>query len=64
MTVHTAVRLMLLAGIVATQTAIAGSSDINPVAIAAGDRCHRCDRVIANRYVAAETIAADGSAAL
>ena len=62
MKVHNAVRLMLIAGVMATQTAIAAPRDQKPVEIVAGERCHRCNRVIANRHVAAETIAEDGLA--
>jgi hypothetical protein len=62
MKIHNAVRLMLIAGAMATQTASAGPPGLTPVEIVAGERCHRCHRVIANRHVAAETIAEDGSA--
>lgn len=58
MKIHFPVKLALLALLLATQTAIAGSS-LKAVPISPGERCIRCERVISDRFVATEAIWAE-----
>ncbi len=51
-------RFALVAGFLVAQAAVAASVIGRPVPIAEGDRCFRCQRVLSDRWVAAETIAA------
>jgi nitrous oxide reductase accessory protein NosL len=57
MRAHTAFASLVLAGALAAQAVVAGSA-IKPVPISPGDLCFRCQRVIADRWVAAEVIGA------
>ncbi len=59
MTAHNALTSLVLAGTLTAQAVVAGSA-ITPVPIAAGDLCFRCQRVIADTWVAAEVISAPG----
>ena len=60
MTLHTAFRFVVMAGILTAQTVIAASSAVRPTPVVPGDRCYRCDRLISDRWVAAETVTEDG----
>lgn len=55
MNAHSALKSFVMAGVIAAQATIAGSA-INPVPIKAGDQCFRCQRVIADPWVAGEVI--------
>ena len=63
MTVKKTLKPMLIAAFVATQTLIAGSSNSGQVPISPGDRCSRCNRLLSDRFVAAEMIAEPTSVA-
>lgn len=55
MKAHHILTSLVLGGILAVQTVVAGSV-VNPVPIAPGDICYRCNRVILDRWVAGEVI--------
>lgn len=55
MKIHFPLKVALLVTLLAAQTAIAGSS-LKAVAISPGERCVRCERVISDRFLAAEAI--------
>ena len=65
MKIHSPLLLTALLAVITAQTTLASMYvrpvPVKPVPIVAGERCHRCDRLIANRYVAAETIAEGGT---
>jgi nitrous oxide reductase accessory protein NosL len=61
MNTRRALKLALMAGLVVTQTAFVGASVWRPVSMSPGDRCHRCERLISDRFVGAEIIGESGA---
>ena len=53
---QTAMKIVSTAGLVGAFAMIVGDVNLRAVPIRGGERCFRCDRIVANRFVAAEAI--------